>query len=241
MAAALALRSFSRHAHVAEGHGSQLPWLLALYDALNDDDDEVREVAAMATKPILGKSLVSMEASSKLLGWLTDRFGASTEFRNHVACRLVGRSPIASTLSEAVLAQWTPAAEQLASAMRFDDALFVVEEQNLYIDEVREAQRWRAVWAGMPGASTAASAADAALARWTRSGLQALAARAADDDGVLGWASKPDVFAIGARVAACATALAAADPDVRAELQRFREAGKQTRTHGLWLSMCEVE
>lgn len=239
MAAALALRSFSRHAHIAEGHGSQLPWLLALYDALNDDDDEVREVTAMATKPILGKSLVSMEASSKLLDWLADRFGASTEFRNHVACRLVGRSPIASTLNEAVFAQWTPAAEQLASAMRFDDALFVVEEQNLYIDEVREAQRWRAVWAKMPGA--AGAAADAALAHWTRSGLQALTERAATDDGVLGWASKPDVFAIGARVAACASALAAADPDVRAEFQRFREAGKQTRTHGLWLSMCEVE
>lgn len=215
-----------------------LPWLLALYDALNDDDYEVRDIAAAATTPILGKPLVSMEACSRLLVWLSQHFGHADEFRTHVACRMVGHPAVTSRLTDAVLSAWVAAADQLAGAMQFDDALFVVEEQNLYVDEVREARRWRGVFASLP--HPADGAALRALASWTAAGLHTLAGLAEADDGVLGWTSKPEVFAICSRIVVGGTALAGRDPGVKDALLDFLGKGRRTRAHGLLLSMCEV-
>ncbi|KAK8089396.1 tRNA methylation protein [Apiospora hydei] len=218
MAAALSLGAFSRHVKFDSKHDAHLPWLLALYDALNDDDEEIREVAAAATEPIPGEI---------------------DEFRTQVACRMMGHYPLCSRLSDTVLGKWQPAEQQLASAMRFDDSLFVIEEQNLYIDEVREARRWREAFRGVSYKED--SAVLAALVEWARSGLQTLTRLAERDDGVLGWASKPEVYAICARVVILGAALAGSHPAVKEELQRFFDVGHKTRVHGLLLSMCELD
>ncbi|KAK7908349.1 hypothetical protein PG985_015652 [Apiospora marii] len=241
MAAALSLTAFSRHVKLETKHDAHLPWLLALYDALNDDDEEIREVAATATEPILGRSVVAMEGNRRLLAWLVEHYGATGEFRSQVACRMMGHYPLASKLSESVLGQWQPAEQQLASAMRFDDSLFVIEEQNLYIDEVREARRWREAFRGISYENGGQDGALAALVEWTSAGLQALAQLAESDDGVLGWASKPEVFAICDRVVNLGAALAGSHAGVKEGLQRFFEAGQKSRVHGLLLAMCELE
>ncbi|KAK6864176.1 hypothetical protein PG995_000704 [Apiospora arundinis] len=245
MAAAISLRAFSRHVKLDTKHSAHLPWLLALYDALNDDDEEIREVAAMATEPILGRSVVAMEANRRLLAWLVEHYGATTstgnELQIQVASRMMGHYPLTSRLrSDTVLGQWQPAEQQLASAMRFDDSLFVIEEQNLYIDEVREARRWRVAFQGISYNDNSSSEVLAALVEWTTSGLKTLARLAESDDGVLGWASKPDVFAICTRVVNLGAALAGSHPGVKEELQRFSDAGQKNRVHGLLLSMCEL-
>ncbi|KAI1844950.1 hypothetical protein JX266_008966 [Neoarthrinium moseri] len=256
-----AVRSFTSHTDLSAPSPAHLPVLLALYDYLNDDDDEIRDAAAAATLPILGKPLVSMEAGARLLSWLGARFSDDTEFRAHVACRLVGHPAVpaaaAARATEALLRDWAPAADQLATALRFDDALFVVEEQNLYVDEVREARRWRDVYvqirlASSPGSQerkeaagpgVATTADDEKLVEWTTAGLRTLAqlADAHRDDGVLGWASKPEVFAICARVVTAGAVLADAHPGVKEELRRFVEKGAGSRVHGLLLGMCGRE
>ncbi|KAI0013683.1 putative death-receptor fusion protein-domain-containing protein [Xylariaceae sp. FL0662B] len=226
---------------------AHLSWLLALYDALNDDDDEIRAAAASATTPIFAQSLVSIEAGKRLLQWLGARYGATDELKKHVASRLIGQTCPSPNII------WTSAEAQLTSAMRLDASLFVVEEQNLYVDEVREAQRWRDVFASLDYNTTvttssttstpAAAATATALTQWTLAGLHALLATAADTtDGPLGWTTKPAVFALCARVLAAGAALAArGDSEVAGALRAFAEVGRRTGVHGLLLGMCEFE
>ncbi|KAI0145897.1 hypothetical protein F4776DRAFT_382398 [Hypoxylon sp. NC0597] len=233
---------------------THLSWLLALYDALNDDDDEIRAAAASAASPLLSNQrLVSVEAGRRLLRWLLACYGAVAEFRAHVACRMAGHSsspkqdPSDSPIAVAarLLENWTPAEAQLAEAMRFDDSLFVVEEQNLYVDEVREARRWRDVFSSLPPLPTPSSSspsAETTLAHWTLAGLRTLThiVRVEGRDGPLGWTSKPEVFAICARILISGSALAAAgDLGIKEELRRFRDEGRRAEVHGLLLGMCD--
>jgi hypothetical protein len=255
MSGAQAILSFTSHSTLSTQSSANLHWLLALYDYLNDDDEEIRDIAASATVPILGKPLISIEASVQLLSRLTELYGATDEFRTHVACRMIGHnsSHMDSALAlwglsendeekeeASPLRSWTPAESQLARAMRFDDSLFVVEEQNLYIDEVRETLRWRDVFLSLPYPTS--DVALAALTDWTAAGLRTLARLAGDtnggDDGVLGWTSKPEVFAICSRIVASGAALAGNHADVEEELRKFLEEGKVTRVHGLLLGLC---
>ncbi|KAJ8129317.1 hypothetical protein O1611_g4314 [Lasiodiplodia mahajangana] len=194
-------------------HQSHLPWLLALYDALTDDDVEVREAAAGAAKSILGLELVPAEAGSRLLCWLAGHFGHESDFLTHVGGRMVGHNfgstcfvathPAGEDVPEVNGLDWVPAESQLAEAMRFDDSLFVVEEHNQYIDEVREAKRWADVFLSSVSSTEKRvhNSVTRALAEWTLAGLRTLARiaeteSAADGDGPLGWTSKPEVFAI---------------------------------------------
>ncbi|KAI1144095.1 hypothetical protein F5Y05DRAFT_363612 [Hypoxylon sp. FL0543] len=232
-----------------------LPWLLALYDALNDDDDEIRAAAASAAAPLLSdQRLVSVEAGRRLLRWLVGRYGAVSEFRAHVVCRMTGHSTSTSSLitqdsgdntAARLLENWTPAETQLAEAMRFDDSLFVIEEQNLYVDEVRETRRWRDAFSSLPplpAPSPSPSAEEAALSQWTLAGLQTLTrlAGAEGGDGPLGWTSKPEVFAICARILVSGSALAmAGNRGIKEEMRRFWDEGRRAEVHGLLLGMCE--
>ncbi|KAI0453227.1 putative death-receptor fusion protein-domain-containing protein [Xylaria acuta] len=260
---------------------AHLPWLLALYDALTDDDVEVREAAAEAANPILGLALVPVEAGAQLLRWLTTRFGNEPEFLMHVVGRMVGHNfgsfsflttgPTERGLAEVDGPDWVPAKAQLAEAMRFDDSLFVVEEHNQYIDEVREAKRWTDVFlsSDLATAKDARGNANQALVEWTLAGLRALieiarSESAVGGDGPLGWTSKPQVFAICARVLICASALAGLKntrdqahshegenrekeaniyTDISEELNRFWKLGRGdgARVHGLLLRMCGIE
>ncbi|KAI1646324.1 putative death-receptor fusion protein-domain-containing protein [Daldinia loculata] len=235
---------------------AHLPWLIALYDALNDDDDEVRAAAAAVATPLLSNQrLISVEAGRRLLHWLLARYGDNDEFRAHVACRMAGNLPSSPSSSyvapeqgptstnpstaKQLLEGWIPAEAQLTEAMRFDDSLFVIEEQNLYVDEVREAHRWSNIFSSLPQPSS--SSATAALSQWCLSGLETLSRIAAAEgtDGPLGWTSKPEVFAICARILVSGTALAAAgDEQIRGAVRRFRDKGRRTEVSGLLLGMC---
>ncbi|KAI1212980.1 putative death-receptor fusion protein-domain-containing protein [Annulohypoxylon truncatum] len=274
IAAAQAMHSFSTSLNFDAPDNpldvAHLPWLLALYDSLNDDDDEVRAAAALAAAPLLSNQrLVSVEAGRRLLRRLLAWYGAADEFKAYVACRMTGHNVPPSTSSSSsgnvptsslLLSSWTPASAQLAEAMRFDDSLFVIEEQNLYVDEVREARRWSDLFSSLPSpptppsssspssfpspsssSSSSPSAAETALSQWILAGLQTLTrlARSEPRDGPLGWTSKPEVFAICARVLVGGAALAKAgrNAEVGAALRGFRDEGRRADVHGLLLGM----
>lgn len=164
-----------------------------MYDSLNDDDDDVREIASAAVRSILGQALVPLEAANHLLQWLTRNFHDSRAFRHVLLDRIVGEANVSTNYSS-----WTSARDQLSEAMKFDDSLFVVEEQNLFIDEVREADRWTAAFKALQW--EASDSGLHALDGWMASGLECLRDLANREDGPLGWASKPQVFAICSRV-----------------------------------------
>ncbi|KAI8671322.1 hypothetical protein NCS57_00607000 [Fusarium keratoplasticum] len=170
-----------------------LPALLALYDSLNDDDDDVREVGSAAVKSILGQALVPIEAANRLLSWLSQRFGHDSTFRQVVVRRIMGdaRFPTPETHTASV-------SDQLQNAMKFDDSLFVIEEQNLFVDEVRETQRWVSIYESLSW--EAKDPALEALTVWSNAGIDEMRRLVGEEDGPLGYGSKPEVFAILSRV-----------------------------------------
>ncbi|KAI1312154.1 putative death-receptor fusion protein-domain-containing protein [Xylaria venustula] len=253
-------------------HRAHLPWLLALHDALTDDDVEVREAAADAASHILDLTLVPVEAGARLLRWLAGHFGHDPDFLMHVAERMIGHDFGSTSLAitrapkedsaDASGPSWVPAKIQLAEAMRFDDSLFVIEEHNQYIDEVREAERWTSVFlSSNPGTKKDARGnASKALADWTLASLRTLteiieSESAMGGDGPLGWTSKPQVFAICSRIMLCASALTKLDKEdkgekedqiyanISEELSRFKQLGHGDgiKLYGLLLKMCWIE
>jgi hypothetical protein len=177
-----------------------MPSLLALYDTLNDDDDEIREAGADVVFHILGSRLAPLAASAKLLDWLYQKFGKTTAFPTATRQRITNGNGDNS-------GELQPAEQQLAAAMLDDDSLFVEEEQNLYIDEVREAIAWTSILATAEGPLW--DKATTALSQWTVESLTALTRLAESEDGPFGWSSKPKVFAICMRVILTANALLA--------------------------------
>lgn len=208
-AAASSLRSFFA-AHSPPLTQSHLTALLALYDSLNDDDDEVRDVAAGAAKNLIGHALVPLEAADRLLDFLVDHFGSSPFFKSAVADRLVGHCGARAAAVRDDDDAWEPAELELARAMRFDDSLFVVEEQNLFVDEVRETRRWVEVFQRLELDATGEDEKlMTKLVDWVQGGLAHLGTLVGTKDGPLGWASDPAVFAMCTRLVRVSVALSA--------------------------------
>ncbi|KAF9769372.1 hypothetical protein IL306_013219 [Fusarium sp. DS 682] len=180
--------------------------ILALYDLLNDDDDEIRDVGSAAVKSILGQALVPIEAANRLLLWLAEHYADNSTFRQIIVRRIMGDSRYPTPGSNVVSVE-----DQLQEAMKFDDSLFVIEEQNLFVDEVRETQRWVSLYKSLAWESNDPSL--NSLIKWTRAGLDAMQHLASQEDGPLGYSSKPEVFAILSRVAHASSALARHHPD----------------------------
>ncbi|EKJ75089.1 hypothetical protein NXS19_011936 [Fusarium pseudograminearum] len=176
-----------------------LPAILALYDSLNDDDDEIRDAGTAAVKSILGQALVPIEAANRLLSWLAQRFSNNLIFRQIIVSRIMGDTRYPSPELNVI-----PVKDQLQEAMKFDDSLFVIEEQNLFVDEVRETQRWISVYESLEWDFDSTLE---ALTTWTSAGLEATQSLASQEDGPLGYASKPEVFAILSRVIRTSAAL----------------------------------
>lgn len=183
-----------------------LPALLALYDTLNDDDEEVRDVGSDAVKNILGVFMVPLEAATLLLSWLTQTFGNTLQFKQTVCNRMVGE----------VTKDWQPVNDQLTKALEFDDSLFAIEEQNLFIDEVRDTIRWLAVFESLSWSEDGELV--VGLSAWIKGGLVRLKDLLKTDDGPLGWASNPQVFAILTRVVRGGISLSKIDSSVKDEV-----------------------
>ncbi|ROV99157.1 hypothetical protein VMCG_06652 [Cytospora schulzeri] len=242
MAAARSLRSFAT-AIGTDAAGSSsitdaayLPFLLALHNTLTDDDDEIRDVGAIAAAFITSdgsgggearhrnhhpQPLVAVDAADALLSWTRRRLGRTNEFKAYAACRLVGDPLVAVDIGVQDLSAWTSPREQFAGALTVDESLFAVEEQNLFIDEVRETNRWAGIFRemewdvdtvqGPDGAERMVLVMDSsltALKAWAEGALEVLVGQVAGDDGPLGWASRADAFALCHRVLVCGRVMA---------------------------------
>ncbi|CAK7216519.1 hypothetical protein SBRCBS47491_002858 [Sporothrix bragantina] len=247
MAATEALRSFALATTSASSPSlskeDSLPFISCVYDALNDDDDEIRDVAAKAAGAVLSTPLIPGEAARQLPLWMASQYSGA-EVSTSASLALQAAARVEGQPTSVSVAVWPSAATLLASALEFDDALFLVEEHNLYIDEVREAERWAAVVQGGNGA--------VGFAAWLADGMEALVSRIQGpdgDDGPLGWTAVPSVFAVCSRLITGARAVverqgegekSAAVQLLSTLLPTFQETGTKARVHGLLLAMAKA-
>lgn len=130
---------------------------------------------------------------------------------------------------------------QLERALDFDDSLFATEEQNLFVDEVRETERW--VHAGLVEGGDDDDEAVGELVRWVEGGLKGVLRVAGErgEDGPLGWTADQHVFAVVARVVMCAGAVEGTErgrgAGIGGLLEEWRVLGGRTRVHGALLEM----
>lgn len=146
----------------------------------------------------------------ELLDYVKNLYGQSFLFAWHVVFRMTGHD---LQESETALPELEPVKVQFVKALKDDNSLFIEEEQNLFIDEVREANLWAKVFKEMNLHSYSADINNvwaqpyAALVSWVIDGLETMTGLLDKEDGPLGWTSRPAVFSSCMRVISSANAI----------------------------------
>ena len=183
---------------------------LILYDLLNDDDDEVREIAASAASRLLpfeegmSRTLVNQSpraASEKLALFLGERFRHESYFASTVLKRMWFSSS-STEIRESAKQDIGDCSVKvlLESLQKSSSALFEEERQNLYTDDVQEANIWSCVLKRIepPEEGYLNSLGD-----WVLTALQDLSEylnQKVSFDGPLGLTSRADTLALFLRV-----------------------------------------
>lgn len=164
-----------------------------LYDILNDDDEDIRHLAAGATVKLFGRRYVAGKAQALLLEYLSTVFDQEQDFVSLADERI---------RTELLL---TPFSTLLRDLLVDDEALFIEEEQNLYIDPVSELMRWISLMKYKTGSlwDTLADHLHSTILQC----LQETSSSAIARDGPYGPVSKPSVFTLFSRITNIAEAL----------------------------------
>jgi hypothetical protein len=232
-AAAQSLSALTSLWHISATSKATSPLLLSLclllHDLLNDDDDEIRDVAALATTTLFraqgyvqGKdTTVPILTSHRLAKFLATNFSkTSHDLVNEALKRLADPS--------------VPFIHVLAAARKEDTALFATEKQNLYKDDTLDAVLWSRILSSLSLPAPSHSH----LKTWVLDALTMLTQTASKEtDGALGWSSKAEVFTLGIRVFCAAEVVL--DGDVMVALRRFADVGLSSEVHGLWIEKAE--
>jgi len=201
---------------------------LLAYDLLNDDEDEIRDLAsetasrivATAWQPAIEQMQIPLISSSKLAGYLIRRFRSLEHLAQAAISRMTsGNLRVAKTTISA------PVSELIDETGDIDSALFAEEKQNLFIDPAREARLWSQVLLRL---STRALPDETlhGLTDWTLYGIDALLVRADQEvDGALGWTRKTGVYEVGLQVIYAAEVLL----DLRKRTKRVEIRGSVLR------------
>jgi hypothetical protein len=213
---------------------------LILNDLLNDDDDEIRDTAALATANLLQaqhspatKSAVPLLTSHRLAGYLSSAFADSSALATEALRRLTN-TPAPATLFA------IPCVHMLAADRTQDNALFATEKQNLYRDDALDAVFWARVLSTLSPAALSAAQRQG-LGSWVVDALEVLGnTTAAEADAALGWTSKAEVFVLVVRVLSAADVVlhsgAVVDQGrVRSALRMFLDRAEAAEMHGLLL------
>ncbi|KAJ6138874.1 Armadillo-like helical [Penicillium samsonianum] len=263
-AAAVSVGSFSR---ALRSPGSQphvdavlLDVYLVLYDMLNDDDDEIRDVAASAASWVLSHSSVSpdadvtlapLNAGALLADFIIDNYSDSALLGQRVLRYLTSQEPRVSGSDER--SHLVAVSDQIAEHRQESTVLFVEEKQNLFIDDVREVEVWSRALLRLTHSAYNKLSLDETSA-WAFDGLTYLCSLVGSEkeaDGLLGWVSKPEIFTLGLRVIIISSALGSqvfpapeslrVQPNAfRASLESLLGAGKSSSVHGDWLSRIQA-
>jgi hypothetical protein len=242
---------------------------IILYDLLNDDDDEIRDAAAIATTrlllaqpvksiikkiptiPIVRKSvvinlphdpsLVVKPAVPILTAYRLAKF-LSTHFNGSPFLIAEALRRLTGARSIASLFS-TPFADTLAEERKEDNTLFSIEKRNLFKDDTLDTALWSRVLRLLDATAVPARYIEE-LKKWVLDGLTALAETArSEGDGALGWTSKAEVFTLGMRVICAAEVLLEWDGvdagSVKKALRELADVDGGEGIHGLWVEKIE--
>jgi hypothetical protein len=183
---------------------------LVLYDLLNDDDDDVREIAASAASRLLpfeesvSRTLVDQSpraASEKLALFLGDKFRHESHFTSAALKRIWFSSSSTEKRESAKHDIERYSVKVLLERLKkSSNVLFEEERQNLYIDDIREVEVWSYVLKSIepPDEEYLNSLGD-----WVLTALQDLSDylnQKVDFDGPLGLTSQADTLTLFLRV-----------------------------------------
>ncbi|KAF2996069.1 hypothetical protein E8E13_004007 [Curvularia kusanoi] len=217
---------------------------LVLYDMLQDDDDEIRDLAALATSTFISATreqatapTVPILATQSLLNHLVSLFPTSASLAIHALTRLTaGESP--KTLFS------TPFATLLAEATKPQTALFAQEKQNLFKDDALDALAWSRVLSTPSLLSSLNTTTLESAAQWTSAALTALTTKYADEtDGALGWASRLEALTWLVRVVCLADVVlqtgAKGKTEVKLGLAKLVAKMREGEGHGVVIERAE--
>jgi hypothetical protein len=254
LAAATSIHSFrtslrlplSEAADISE---TLLPTYVALYDALIDDDEDIRDRAAsvvswIASTPGKLKSINSVAAAKWLLDFLSKSFQSSSLLFVESTHRITGCRGWEMSVdlgtghdNENLEKTMGHVSHMFEEALLDDTSLFVEEKQNLYKDDVQEAERWSDVLRMLKDKPALREHVSA----WASTGLATMLELAGPRrDGPLGWSSKLGAFTACMRVM-CVTDVALSwktkslgDPicyDILETITNLLEVGERTQLH----------
>lgn len=238
---------------------SLLDIYLILYDMLNDDDEELRDIAASTASWVLSCSSVSpnkavalgpLNASSLLAAFIIEHYSDSAQCAQRVIRYLAGQEPRISGSDEPT--RFVAVSDLVAEYCQESTVLFVEEKQNLFIDEVREVDVWFKALLHLKK-NVSSETLVRQMSHWVSEGLEYILAHLGQDagrDGLLGWISKPESFTLGVRLISISSALASPSfvlPEcldvkqqtLRDQLQSLSDAGKAAAVHEEWLARIE--
>ncbi|KAI9888322.1 MAG: hypothetical protein M1814_000575 [Vezdaea aestivalis] len=225
----------------------------ALYNYLNDDDKSIREVASDVVSQVLGGTDIvktPIAAAEELLESLSATFAKESEFFHQVTAQLFRQDIVSSdpkercSMVEADLFSnlfLRPIETSVSDRQTAETVLFAEEKQNLYLDPILETTRWTQVLLNISVDQKSPKVTEA-IRTWTEQGLKFLIKTAAkEEDGALGWTSKPEVFEIGYRLIKTAQVVLRWLKDVNEKnsisqlLREFITISEENLVHGLWI------
>lgn len=229
----------------------QIGLCLTVYETLNDDHDDIRELGAKVALRIVAAvephkryppDVVPSVACYMLCAYLVKNHYQSTVLVAEAIRRLVGKNEISALVFPSFRTT-------LLQAARVDVALFGEEKQNLYLDEVREADAWSRILMRLSTDALPKHLGDG-FTEWVMDGLDVLTTTAKSElDGPLGWTSKPEVFTLGWRVIHAADVVLnwrtrsrkinMTGSFIKQKLRELADAGEKIFMHEIWL--CQIE
>lgn len=223
---------------------------VTLYDMLNDDDDELRDFAAPIASWVLSYSssvfpdrtvdLAGIPARESLVEFLSTNFNNQRGLFHHAVKRLMN-----SVIVSGERAPFVPFETLLGEHRKESTVLFEEERQNLFIDDICEIDIWSAVLKGMNRAVFDQETVGNLLV-WASKGLECLDTlftSSGEQDGAIGWTSKPEVFSLGVLLFSVTSLLidtGEEDKDSGVNLSKALEnlyvKGQSLALHPHWLS-----
>ncbi|KAL4933322.1 THADA/TRM732 family protein [Aspergillus undulatus] len=221
-AAATSISAFARtyrpHRTPPRVDATFLEIYLILYDLLNDDDEELRDIAASTASWILSYSSVSpskavtlspINASELFATFLADNYTQSQLLSTRAIRYILGLEPRIGDSSRSSESETTlmPVSYITSELRKESTILFEEEKQNLFIEAVREVDLWCE-------ALTRLAVLDEQLLKdvfsWVSDGLTCFSdilARPDGEDGLVGWIAKPEAYTLAVRVVSLASVM----------------------------------
>ncbi|KAL2863435.1 THADA/TRM732 family protein [Aspergillus lucknowensis] len=232
---------------------------LILYDLLNDDDEEIRDIAASTASYVLSYSSVSpgravtlspLNASELFASFIADCYVNSELLCTRAVRYILGEKPRIGDASEAEL---LAVSTITADLRRERTILFEEEKQNLFIEEVREIDIWSGVLARLEMGSFGESLLEEVFS-WVSEGLACFSEILTGldgEDGPIGWIAKPEAYTLGVRLISLASVMISKEfrassmlgdrrTVLKDRLQTLLECGKKALLHDDLVSRMQL-